>query len=282
MNVEQAARPGASTGASTRTNILVYAMDGALLGSFMVSICLGVMLLEHPASPVRQAIQSELLRHALLGLLVGVTASCLIYSPWGKRSGASMNPAMTLCFLRLGQLGPRAALGYVVAEFVGGALGVAACSVIFRQWLGHPAVDFALTAPGPDGIAVAWFAEFVIAFVMLYAVLVVNQVPRFAARTGYLAATLLALYVTFELPLSGTSLNPARSFASALFAWSWSTFWIYLTAPVAGMLLAVELHPRLGTASEKACAKVNHDDAVECFVRCDCVTAPAAPGSLRP
>ena len=91
---------------TARASFRVYAMDGALLGLFMVSACLSVALLEHPASPARQLIASDFVRRALVGIAMGLTAVGLIYSPWGKRSGAFMNPAMTLCFMRLGKLEP--------------------------------------------------------------------------------------------------------------------------------------------------------------------------------
>src|SRR5207248_450193 len=91
----------------------IYAIDGALLGIFMISACGFVTLLEHPASPVHQLIASSVARRALIGMAMGVTALCLIYSPWGKRSGAQLNPAMTLSFLRLRRLQAIDAAGYI-------------------------------------------------------------------------------------------------------------------------------------------------------------------------
>src|SRR5207237_5064215 len=74
------------------------------LGAFLFSACFFAVLLEHPASPVRAAIPSALERRALMGLAMGLTAILLIYSPPGKRSGAHLNPSVTLAFLRLGRL----------------------------------------------------------------------------------------------------------------------------------------------------------------------------------
>jgi aquaporin Z len=95
-------------------------MEAALLGGFMVSACGFTVLLFHPASPAVQAIPSEFVRRWLTGLAMGATAIALIYSPWGRRSGAHFNPAVTLTFLRLGNVAPRDAAGYVLAQFVGG------------------------------------------------------------------------------------------------------------------------------------------------------------------
>lgn len=246
-------------------------MDGALLGLFMVSACLSVALFEYPTSPARQLIASDFARRALVGLAMGLTAVGLIYSPWGKRSGAFMNPAMTLCFLRLGKLEPLDALGYVVAQVVGGTLGVAFCALLFPSWIGHPTVNYVVTAPGPRGDYVAWIGELCISFLMLSVVMTVNRVPRLAPRTGLFAAALVALFITFEAPLSGMSLNPARSFASAVVAHSFTSFWIYLTAPVSGMLLGVELQRRLDAHHSRLCGKLNHSETIVCFVRCNCL-----------
>jgi aquaporin Z len=271
-----------STSALSRApsrNLTVYALDGALLGIFMVSACTSVTLLEHPASPLRALMPSDFLRRALVGLAMGLTALALIYSPWGKRSGAFMNPALTLCFLRLGKLEPGAALGYVVAQFVGGTLGVLVSAFALGASVSDPAVHFVVTEPGVYGEAVAWLAEFAIAFVLLSVVVRVNRVPRLASFTGFFAAALVALSITFEAPLSGMSLNPARTFASAVVAGSWRGFWIYLTAPLLGMLTAVEMDLwRRGQG--KPCGKLTHDHSIVCFVRCNCLSASSA--SLAP
>ena len=70
-----------------------YLIEAWALGTFMISAVCFTALLEHPASPVHQFVASGFLRRALIGLAMGVTAIVLIYSPWGQRSGAHMNPA---------------------------------------------------------------------------------------------------------------------------------------------------------------------------------------------
>jgi aquaporin Z len=256
------------------TNLRVYAMDGALLGLFMVSACLSVALIEHPSSPLRHLVASEFARRALVGFAMGVTALSLIYSPWGKRSGAVLNPAMTLAFVRLGRLPTRDALGYIVAQLAGGALGVWLCALAFPGVLSHPSVNYVVTAPGAHGVWAAWAGEFALAFSMLSVVSSVNRVSRLAPYTGCFAAALVALFITFEAPLSGMSLNPARTFASAVVAHSWQGFWIYATAPVAGALAAVELLRALDRGHERWCGKLNHARNVACFLKCNCLEPP--------
>ena len=246
-------------------------MDGALLGIFMISACVFTVLLEHPASPATQAIASPFARRALIGLAMALTAVALIYCPWGRLTGALMNPATTLCFLRLGRIAPRAAAAYAVAQFAGAAGGVALAAAVLRPLAGHPSVSYVATLPGSHGWGVAWLGEFVIAFLMMTMILTVNRRPRLAAFTGVFAGALVALYITFEAPLSGMSLNPARSFGSAVAAMRWAELWIYFTAPVAGMLAAVELRHRLGHSKRAMCGKWVHSNDNACVFSCDCL-----------
>ena len=101
-----------------------YLMEGAGLGLFMISAGLFGTLLGYPGSPAYMAIPDPFWRRVLMGLVLGLTAVALIYSPWGKRSGAHLNPAVTLAFLRLGKVAGRDACGYAVAQLLGGLFGV--------------------------------------------------------------------------------------------------------------------------------------------------------------
>ena len=85
----------------------------------MVSALVVTTLVEHPASPIRQMLPDPLRRRALIGVAMGLTAASIIYSPWGRQSGAHFNPSVTLTFLRLGKITPRDALFYVMAQFAG-------------------------------------------------------------------------------------------------------------------------------------------------------------------
>jgi aquaporin Z len=77
--------------------------------------------------------------------------------------------------------------------------------------------------------------------------------------------TLVFLYITFETPLSGMSINPARTFVSALPSGIWTSAWIYFAAPLAGMLLAAEIHHTLVKRARVSCAKWNHDMRYRCI-----------------
>jgi aquaporin Z len=257
-------------------------MESALLGGFMVSACLFGTLLEHPAAPGRRAIRNPMLRRAFMGAAMGLTAVLLIRSPWGQRSGAHMNPATTMTFLILGKTAPIDALCYVLAQLAGGIAGVALSRVILRESLRHADVNHVVTVPGRYGAATAWMAELLIAFGMMLAVLYVSNDAFWSSHTATIVGLLVSLYITFEAPLSGMSMNPARSIGSAVIARHWKSIWVYLTAPVAGMLLASVLYVRLPTHNHVFCAKLDHCNDQACIFRCEFHELNPATGGQRP
>ena len=246
-----------------------YLMAGAELGLFMMSACLFGTLLEYPGSPVRQAIADPMLRRLCMGLAMALTAISLIYSPWGKRSGAHLNPTVTVTFFRLGKVPFWDALFYMMAHFVGGVTGVCIAAVGLGHALADPPVHYVVTSPGTGGAGVAFVAEMVMTFLLMSVVLAVTNTPRLARYTGCFAGALVALYITLEAPLSGMSLNPARTFGSALSARSWTALWVYFTAPVLGMLLAAELYVWQYGLHRVICAKLHHHNSQRCiFTHC--------------
>ena len=249
-----------------------YVMEAAGLGLFMLSACLFTTLIEHPGSPVRQAITTPILRRVLMGVAMGLTAVGIVYSRWGQQSGAHLNPAVTLTFLRLGKVAGWDAGFYVVAQLLGGAVGVAVAGVALGGLLTDPAVNHAVTQPGAPGIAVAFVAEAAISFILMSVVLAASNTAPLARFTGLLAGALVATYITVEAPLSGMSMNPARSLASALGAHAWRALWLYFVAPPLGMLLAAELYRRLAGPSGIICAKLHHTRRRRCIFRCGYAT----------
>ena len=243
-------------------------MEGAELGLFMVSACIFAVLLEHPSSPARQAISNPFVRRMLVGLAMAATAICIVYSPWGKRSGAHFNPAVTLTFLRLRKIERWDAIFYIAAQFAGAVAGVALAASLVGMALAHRNVNFAVTLPGRSGSAAAFAAELAISFVLLFTILNVSNHKSLSRYTGVFAGMLVATYITFEAPLSGMSMNPARTFGSAFSAQVFDALWVYFFAPPIGMLLAAEVYLRLRDASAVYCAKLHHDNPQRCIFRC--------------
>jgi aquaporin Z len=176
-------------------------------------------------------------------------------------------------FLRLGKVAPVDAVFYVLAQFAGGAGGTLLLAALFGDRFTVAPISAVATLPGRWGELSAFAAEFAIAFVLMTTVLAANASARLMGWTGICAGILVAVYITIEAPVSGMSLNPARSVASALPSGLWHGMWIYLTAPLIGMLLAAELHLRRGRSTP--CAKLHHDTTHRCIFHCNFVRHPA-------
>jgi aquaporin Z len=205
---------------------------------------------------------------------MGATAVAIVYSPWGKQSGAHMNPSVTLTFLALGKVQPWDALFYTLAQFTGALAGVAAARLVLGAALAHPAVGYVATLPH-RGASVAFAAELAIAFLLMSTILVVSNSP-WARWTGVFAGSLVALYITFEDPLSGMSLNPARTLASAVAAMRFDALWVYFTAPALGLLAASQAYTRLRGRAAVSCAKLHHQNPKRCIFCREPVAARAA------
>ena len=261
-----------------------YLMEGAQLGLFMLSACVFVTLLYHPGSPIGpgtplgHVLEPWMLRRSMMGLAMALTAVAIIYSPWGRRSGAHFNPAVTLTFWRLGKVAGWDAAFYIAAQFLGGVAGV----LVARAWLGapvaHPAVHYAVTMPGPAGPLVAFGSEIAISFMLMLVVLAVSNSGA-AALTGLSSAGLVATFITLEAPLSGMSMNPARTLASAVPARTWTALWVYFTGPLIGMLVAADVYLLLSRGREATCAKLYHHPGARCIFRCG-YAERSSPGAV--
>jgi aquaporin Z len=235
-----------------------YAIEAAGLGLFMVSAAAMTTVIEHPASPVRQALPDAFVRRLCMGVAMGLTAAGLVYSPWGRRSGAHFNPAVTLTFFRLGKVPARDAAAYVAAQFAGGLSGIAAAAALLWPWIADPSVSYVATQPGPAGAGAAFAGELGISFLLMLTVLAVSNHARLSGLTGACAAVLVACFITFEAPLSGMSMNPARTLGPSVVGGVGNALWLYFVAPPAGMLLAAEVFVRARGHLAVHCARLVH------------------------
>jgi aquaporin Z len=242
-----------------------YTLEAWGLGLFMVSACGFGVLLFHPASPVVHLLPNELARRSLMGLAMGLTNVLNIYSPWGRRSGAHLNPAVTWTFHRLGKVSRRDAIGYSAFQFAGGVIGTQVGAVLFRPWIADPSVNYVATVPGRWGLGPAFVGEVVITFVLMSVILAMVARPAAARYTGLAASTLVWIYITLEAPISGMSMNPARTLGSAIPAQVWTGLWIYLLAPPLGMLAAAQIRHWATAGQHPFCAKMRHDLRYRCI-----------------
>ena len=242
-----------------------YGMEAAGIGFFMVSACIFGALYFLPGSPVRHAIMSETARRVLMGLSMGLTAMAIVYSPWGKQSGAHINPSVTLTFLRLGKIRSWDAVFYVAAQFLGVATGVALIATLLGHEIIDPAVEYLVTVPGPRGPWLALAAEYLMALGMMLLVLYFSNHHRLDRYTGVFAGVLVALYITLEAPFSSHGMHPVTGLASALPDNLWRGLAVSLTAPPLGMLTAAELFLWWKGKASVKCCKLHHANDKRCI-----------------
>lgn len=251
-----------------------YLIEAWGLGTFMVVAGIFATILYSPDCPFSFLISHDFSKRLLMGIAMGITAIAIIYSPWGKRSGAHINPAVTLTFFRLKKITLFDALGYIISQFIGGLLGILLAAFILGRSFTYPPVNYLVTVPGKWGLIAALITEFLLALGLMLMVLFTSNNNKLSPYTGIFAGILVANYITFAAPISGMSLNPARTFASGLPSQIWSGFWIYYFAPPLAMLLAAEIYLRYRRKPKTICYKLcpNGEQpciAIKCCTSCE-------------
>lgn len=232
---------------SFRSHGREYLMEGAGLAGFVVGASLLTVFLEHPELPVMRSVLGEYpaLRRVPLGIILGAYIMVVVYL-FGKRSGAHINPAVTWAFFRLGKIRFTDAVLYTVAQFAGAAVAAQVMKFALGHFYADPPIDFVVTKPAKwdESGLVAFAAEFLISFVLMLVSLLAANSSRLEKLVAPITGFLIAVYLIVETPYSGMSLNPARSFGSALAANEWRYLWIYFVSTVLAMLLAAEVFQR--------------------------------------
>ncbi|QNE39765.1 aquaporin family protein [Hymenobacter sp. NBH84] len=253
--------------ATLRRHWTYYVAEAAGAATFIIVASCAAVVVQHPTSPVRQWLgDNELLRHVVLGLPIGLAVALMTYSAWGQRSGAHLNPAVTLAFWQLGSLSATDTFWYVVFQFAGALTGGFLMEQVLAPWYTHPDIKQNVTVPGDWGVGVALLAEAAISAFFMFVLLWALHSEQRRKYAGWLLAGLLALYIAFETPLSGMSLNPARSLGTAVAAGNFTGLWVYFVAPIASMWLVAVLFQRY-----------YHGATFECAVLAGCAT-PAEAG----
>lgn len=220
-------------------------------------------------SPMLRWVPDPALRRLITGTVFAGTGTLVVYSAIGRRSGGHMNPSMTLAFFRLRKMTTPSALGYVASQ-VAGAL--CAALVVRAVWSDRAlSVHVGATLPGTGGPVAAFGAELVITFLLVTLVLNFVDRPVLMPFTAITAGVFAAFLVLVEAPVSGTSMNPARSVAPAVASVTFRWLWIYLIAPPLGALLAVAVYRR--TRGNVKCGKLAHGEPCRFL---DCQYTPRA------
>ena len=166
---------------------------------------------------------------------------------------------------RLGKIHATDACFYILFQFVGGVAGVFLALWVVGNSVRHASVNYVATTPGTYGLAAAFGGELLISFLQMTVVLTVSNHSRLARFTGLIAGGLVATYISIESPLSGMSMNPARTCASALPGQLWTGWWIYFTAPLLGMLSAAQVYLWKQGKAGINCAKLHHHNNKRCI-----------------
>jgi aquaporin Z len=210
-----------------------------------------------PHSPIAPHLPSHSWRLLLTGLLFAGSGSLVAISPLGRRSGAHLNPVVTLAFWLRGNVHPHDLLGYSVSQFAGAFLGTVVVDLLWGSTA--RAVSFGATLPGHglDGRQAA-VVELLMTASLVLAILLMTSHPASARWTPLVVWLLIAALVWQGAPYTGTSLNPARSLAPAVFGHELGIYWVYVAGPVVGALLAAALHRAL-PGDPPVTAKLFHD-----------------------
>lgn len=219
-----------------------------------------------PGSPV-PVVDNGALRRLLTGIIFAAGGTAVVYSPLGQISGGHINPAVTLAFWRLGKVPSSDAAAYIVVQFLGALAGTYAAGLAWGPLT--MAIDYGITVPGAGySWAGALAAEAFITFLLVFTIFVCVNKPRLASRTGLIAGALVAVLVMIEAPVTGTSLNPARTLAPAILASNYTALWVYFAGPMAGALAAAAAY-RGQWGHQTVCAKLYHTEKYPCpFATC--------------
>ena len=251
---------------------------GAEFIGTLFQLCLGFMavaVLSVRTSPVQIAPLTP--RLLAIGAIFGLLAAVVATSPVGKRSGAHLNPAVTLGFFLRGHVHRHDVLGYMVAQVLGALAAAAIFTVALGGWASH--VHYGVTQPGPQISAPAAIGiETGLTGCLLFVIFNLLSSRRTARWTPAVVVALLALLILAGAPYTGASMNPARSLGPATVSDNWNLLWVYFIGPPLGAIVAATAFRMLLLKRRTLTAKLFHDERYVSTLRTE---LPAQPASSR-
>ena len=182
-----------------------------------------------------------------IGLVHAFVLTAIVFAI-GYKSGAHVNPAVTVAFLITKRMNAIDGIFYIIFQIIGGILAASVVFIIFGS-----AISSSVTLPSDGNISRAFILETVMTFTLVYIVL--TTAATASNKIGQLAGLAIGLTLGFNVifggSISGGSLNPARSFGPALISGNFSYNWIYWIAPVIGSLIAAGIHRLLHSEQDK-------------------------------
>ncbi len=188
--------------------------------------------------PMEQLIPDHSTRLLITGLIFAGSGSLVAISPLGKLSGAHLNPAVSLAFWVQGKMHNHDIGGYIIGQFLGAILGAALLIAVWGRYAAS--MNNGMTLPGTGySLGYVFLAEVFMTFMLVLSIFIFVSNQRLMRWTPLMTWLLVATMVWLGAAISGTSVNPARSFGPALLTWFWQDQWLYWIAPPLGAMIAV-------------------------------------------
>lgn len=194
--------------------------------------------------------------HVGVGLVFGLIITVMIYA-FGHISGAHFNPAVTLGFVLARHFPLRRLWVYWGTQFAGAVM-----AALCLRWLLGDVAHLGTTLPTGNGGAWQSFAlEALLTFFLMVVIMAMATDTRAVGQAAALAiGATVALEALFAGPISGASMNPARSFAPVVVSFTWTAQWVYLSAPFLGAIAGALLYRWIREAGQSISSQENHHD----------------------
>jgi aquaporin Z len=187
-------------------------------------------------SPVSQLIPNYKLRQSISGFLFGCIGASIALSPIGRKSGAHINPAVTLAFRLFGKIDLGTSMGYIIAQLSGAIVG---CLPLLLWGTLGQSIYYGGTMPGKDyDTLIVLLGEVITTFCLVAGLCVFLGFHKIRKYTPFMIPFLYAIMVPLEASISGTSTNPARSLGPSIISGQWTGWWIYWVGPIIGTIIA--------------------------------------------
>jgi aquaporin Z len=241
-----------------------------LLGTtFFVFIALSAVTFNFGSgSPLAVVLPNSSARRLITGLILAGSGPLVAISPLGKLGGAHINPAVSLAFWLQGKMHQHDLVGYIASQFLGATLGAGLAVLTWRERA--TSVHNGVTAPGVGyPIWGVFLVEMGFSCLLVLAIFLFVSSRRLMHWTPLMTWILVALIYWQAAPISGSSLNPARSFGPALVSWFWRDQWLYYLASPIGAILAVIIFRSLSMVgiNDVLTAKIFHAPRYRCIFK---------------